>query len=278
MTASPVAIATAVGRPAEATRRRAMSATLVLARREALLLVRHPLHVAGLTLGCAIPLLNMPAGTDSRQGYFDLALGVLEFDGILTFFAAHRCATRMSRAHADGWLAATVTTPASRTVAMVLATLAPFGLACLVLAAGDPLVAAYTARSADPGVVRLFGNAICVLGAGLLGVAVARWLRFPGAAMATMVAVVAASAWADAHGHTLLQPQVEWAQWLDNQSGGPFIGVAAGSPAWHALSMTAWTVLAGGAALAAHRRYRIAALAVGIAAGVVIVVAGRQLY
>lgn len=250
-------------------------ATLALARREAVLLVRHPMHLAGVAVVCIGPFFETKAGSNSRTAYFSLGLDVVTFDGILTYFAAHLCATRAARSHAHGWLDATVTPRACRTAAMCLAALGPFAVACLLLAVEDPVIGAYADRSADPGPARLFGSAVCVLGAGLLAVAVSRWLRFVGAALVTMIAVIAASMWADSHGRSILQPMFEWSTWDGTTANGPFVGVVPGSPGWHALYLSGWTALAGCAALLAHRRWRYPALAVAVLAGVLVVVAGR---
>jgi hypothetical protein len=274
MTASTARRTAAIPRQARSRRRSDWPATLTLARREAVLLVRHPLHLAGVAFVCISPFLQIHSASDSRTAYFNLGLDVITFDGILTYFAAHLCATRAARSRAHGWLDATVTSRECRTAAMCLAALGPFAVACLVLAVEDPIIGAYAGRSADPGPARLFGSAVCVLGAGLLAVAVSRWLRFVGAALVAMIAVIAASVWADNHDRTIFQPMVDWAAWADTTANGPFVGVMPGSPGWHALYLTGWTALAGCAALLAHRRWRYPALAVAVLAGILTVIAG----
>jgi hypothetical protein len=159
---------------------------------------------------------------------------------------------------------------------MCLATLAPFTVACLVLAVLDPIVATRSGRSADPGAARLLGSALCVLGAGMLAVAVARWLRFTGAALAIMVAVVATSVRLDYPGHTLLQPLTDWALWSKGagNSADPFVGVAPGSPGWHNVYLIGLVLLAASAALLSHRPARYPALAFAAVGATLTVVGG----
>jgi hypothetical protein len=248
--------------------------TVALAAREGWLIVRHPLHLAGVGLAL-YAVLQIPAHMDSRAAYFDYPNAVIMYEGVLTFFAAHLCATRPARSRAAGWLDATVTCRASRTTAMCLATLAPFAVACLLLAVLDPVIAVRAARSSDPGTLRLLGSAICVLGAGLLAVAVSRWLRFLGAGVVVMVALVAACAWiGQRDNHELLQPLIDWATWEGTTANGPFIGVKPGSPGWHLLYLSGWTTLALCAALLAHRRWRYPVLLAAAGAAVLTVVAG----
>lgn len=258
---------------------RPVHAALVLAARETILLVRHPLHLVAVVL-VGISVFTVPAQTDDRSAYFEIGVDIVTWYGILTYFATYLCATRAARA-GDGpeWLEATPASRAARTTAMCLATLGPFLIACLLAAVLDPVVGARAARSADPGGLRLAGATVCVLGAGLLAVAVSRWLRFPGAAVVVLVAIVAASVWVDAHGQTLLQPQIDWALWNSPTAHQPFSGVIAGSPGWHPVYLSGWVMLAGCAALLADRRRgRVAILAIAaIAVAATVLAASAQL-
>ena len=241
--------------------------------------MRHPLHLVGWAIVFFGAFVVIPVHGDSRAAYFDLGTGVVTFVGVLTFFAVHLCATRPARCHAAGWMEAAVTSQAARTMAQCIAALAPFTAACLLLAVIDPIVGAWTGRSADPGTLRLLGSAICVLGAALLAVAVSRWLRFLGAGVLVMVAVIAVSVWLGNNGaepKQLLQPAVDWASWDFTTAYGPFTGVVPGSPGWHDLYLTGWSALALCAALLAHRRWRYPMLAGATAAAVLTVIAGSM--
>lgn len=260
-------------RPARASEWRAI---FVLAAREGWLVVRHPLHLAGWIPVLFDAFYVIPSHGDSRAAYFDLGDAVVTFVGVLTFFAAHLCATRPARSHAAAWLDATVTSPASRTTVQCLAAIAPFAVAWALLEVLDPIVGAWTGRARDPGTLRLLGSALCVLGAGLLAVAVSRWLRFVGAGVVAMTGVIAACVWVGNSGgrRQLLQPLVDWASWDNTTAYGPFTGVSPGSPGWHDVYIAGWAALALCAALLAHRRWRYPVLALAAAAAVLTFVAG----
>jgi hypothetical protein len=251
--------------------------TLVLAAREGWLIVRHPLHLAGVAISVS-GFVAIIIQDGSRTDYFELASMVVMYEAILTFFATHLCATRLTRSRAAEWSDAAATSRASRTAAMCLATLAPFGVACLLLAVLDPIIAARGGRFGNPVDSRLLASAIPVLGAGLLAVAVSRWLRFLGAGVVAMAAVIAGSVWADSHGHTMLQPLIDWESWEQTAANAAFMGLHHGSPGWHDAYLTGLTVLALCVALLAHRRWRYPALGVALAAGVLTLAAGWRLW
>ncbi len=241
---------------------------VALGAREGALLVRHPLHLVGVGLTVAVSLSSVRTGT-ARGLYFDHGLALISWDGILTFFASHHCATRARRAGAMPLLRAAATPARTRTAAHCLATLGPFLLSLALLLGLDGYISQFTDRVSSPGAWRLLGAAMCVLGAGLLGVCVAERVRLPGAAAFVMVAVIAACVALYSTGrYLLLQPYSEWAPW-DGSLLGTFpepVTPIPGSPVWHVGYLAGLCALATCGALVGHRHWRTACVATAIVA------------
>ncbi|GGT31914.1 hypothetical protein ACFFV7_35635 [Nonomuraea spiralis] len=248
-----------------------------LAAAEALRLMLHPLAITGL----ALYLLTLATlEWAPRPAYSALTNGLVLPWGVPVFFAAALTASASRRAGADEMLAATPVGRELRTAASCLAGLGPFLLACAVQAI---LAGVYTLADVElerfPSVYEIGAGPLCVLGACLLGVAVARWLPWPGAPVLVMLVLVTVSRVVEPvdSSLTLLGFYVEFALW------GPppyleGVGFIFGSPAWHALYLLALGLGAGALAMTRDSRRRWVWLGLGAALVVLATVAGlRQL-
>jgi len=165
-----------------------------LARIEARRFALHPLLWAGLVLGVVT--------SAGERGPIELDYQVIPafFIGVLGLVVANRLtvSTRRSRAVLD----AAPVPDTTRTAALCLACLVPAtaGLALVLLhrafVLADPFPGwAYgTYGPVDRVVITMVLPVIACLGAPLLGVAVGRWLRFPGAGLLTVLTLLCWSA------------------------------------------------------------------------------------
>ncbi|MEV4398431.1 hypothetical protein [Nonomuraea sp. NPDC049607] len=248
-----------------------------LALAETRRLMLHPLAIAGL----ALYLLGL-ATTEwaPRPAYSALTNGFVVLWGLPIFFAATLTASATRRAGTDELLAVTPVGRNLRTAACCLAGLGPFLLACAIQAV---MVTVYVVADVElerfPSVHEIAAGPLCMLGACFLGVAVARWLPWPGVSVLVMLALIVVNQRVEPHHSTLsmLGLYVEFARW------GPppyleGVGFLPGSPAWHALYLLALSLGAG--ALAMTRDSDRRGLWVGIGAALVVtasVAAIRQL-
>jgi hypothetical protein len=202
----------------------------------------------------------LTAGVGTAQGgpwgraefrEFLTTFGLLYY-GLVTLFAANLVASSARRAEAESQLAPTPTDPGARTLATALGVLFPamLGVAWAVGLwsvehLGDPALDRVQS-SAEVAVIPL-----CALGAGLLGVAVARWLPWPGAALVVVVTLIA---WVViGHSHA----ELGWtAPWSVSPSFEDEPLLRAGSQTWHAVYLFFLCLLAGTAALLRHRPRR----------------------
>jgi hypothetical protein len=240
-------------------------ATWALAVREAILLLRHPAHLIGVALlVMAVSTNSLIADlSDMRSAYSGPALVVVEFLGVSTFFAANLRVSRARRANAEELFEACPVSPAQRTLAACLATVAPFLVAWAVVAVLDGLAASQHVRLEDPGAIRLLGAALTVLGGGLLGIMVSRWMPFPGAAVIVMVGAVAACMYLQTGTNVLFSPFTDWAPW---EPYSVWNGDLPGSPTWHAVYIGALGLMAAAGALLTHHRWRVISLISGAGA------------
>jgi hypothetical protein len=169
-----------------------------LARIEARRFARHPLFLVGSALGLWV--VWWIGSEDEGPARLDFQAVPAFFVGVLGFVVAVRLtrSTRSSREVIDG-----APVPGTvRTAALCLACLVPFtaGLVLiglhLALAASTPspdwMYGTY--GPVDEAMFKAVLPAIACLGGPLLGVAVGRWLRFPGAALLGVVALLAGGA------------------------------------------------------------------------------------
>lgn len=244
---------------------------LTLGAFEAVRLLRHPLHLAGWLSSTGMLIAARNDGP--HYVYSALVIAVVSYHGVLTFFAANLCASRERRAGAAEWGAALPMPAHVRTGALCLAALAPAALAVLTALAARVAYAGAPHLVELPDTGRVVSGAVAVLGAGTLGVMVARWAPWPGAAAVVMVGVVAATIWLY-EAAPLFAPYVEWANWSSGPDPGAWAGTLAGSGWWHAAYVVALAGLAAAGALLVHRGARSRALLLGGLAGLTAVVTG----
>ncbi len=231
---------------------------VVLGATEVRRLVRHPVF-----LGC-LAFIAITAGVELRPGpreaYFFVTGVVTFFVGPFTFFAANLLGSRDRRHGTEEWLSALPAGRQQRTAAALLACIGPVAVGTLLT------LVAYVGFSAaglfvrEPHPLELLTAPLGVLGGGLLGVMVARWAPWPGAAALVMVALVAVHVSLPER-FRLLGAYVEFARWGETNS--EWAGVIDGSRGWHVVYLAALCAMAATAALLVDARRRLPVLAVG---------------
>jgi hypothetical protein len=239
--------------------RSALPVWVVLGATEVRRVVRHPVF-----LGC-LAFIAITAGVDLRPGpreAYSVVTGVASFFiGPFTFFAANLLASRDRRHRTEEWLSALPAGSQQRTAASLLACFGPVGIATLLT------LVAYVGFSAagifvrDPHPLELLSGPLCVLGGGLLGVMVARWAPWPGAAALVMVALVAVHV-SLSERLRLLGAYVEFARYAETNLS-DWAGVIDGSRGWHVVYVAALCAMAATGALLVDARRRLPVLAVG---------------
>ncbi len=266
-----------LGTPPEAERRARLSPpagldnVVDLARVQARRLLRHPallLSFAWLIAGVGFGLPDTPYERYSH------VTGVLIFvAGPAAFFAANLVATSERRSGADDWTPALPMPGARRTAAMLLAGVAVAGVV-LVL---DLLILAVSGREpTDPALrwAHVAAVPVALLGAVVLGVAVARLLPWPGAPLVVMVGLVAANIWTNDH-QPYLGLYVDFAVWTSTDA---IPAMNPGSPGWHLVYLVALVGLAAcGALLRDVNRRWLPILGGGICAAVAVLAGALQL-
>ena len=194
--------------------------------------------------------------------------------GIFAFFAANLVASRERRAHSDELLAPVPTSDQRRTVAMLAATVAPAAVIAVLVTGAHVLQLAAHRYQVAPGVWHIGQAPVCVLGAGLLGVAVARWLPVRGASFVVMVALIVWNVWASNQttDYHPLGLYVDWPVW---GLGSGWAGLYPGSPAWHVAYLLALCGLAAVAAMIPGAgRHRRVYVGIGLVLAVLVGVCG----
>ncbi len=268
---------TAIDAPAIGGRTRHGTAADTVVRlgwREARRMLASPVYallVGALSIGTVAAALH---GTSARENLNETLAVMLAYCGVATLFAASLVATSARRTGAESMFAAAPVDPQLRTLATCLGVLfGPVAFAGLLTVA----LAAISQTSGPPlpdeiGGWEYAAPALTWLGAGLLGVAVARWLPWPGVPLAVGVGLVA---WAmlsydlveKGRAAGFLAPHVitsrantETDAWIWPRSFDAHLG-------WHAAYLLGLSLLALVAALAWHRPLRQrAVLGAGLAA------------
>jgi hypothetical protein len=254
-------------------RRAAAASVLRLARVEGRRILRHPVHLALVLAVVAIGgisddplrLFREPAAISGALEYIFIL-----YYGMVVFFAANLVASSSRRSGADTQFEATPVTGQARTAALCLGVLAPTcvaGLAAAVIYAVTYREAVVLPDALAP--AELFVIPLSALGAGLLGVAVARWLPWPGVPLGVMVALVMWVAVAGDHG--------DWAwsaPWTTSYAFVEDPALLGGSQVWHAVYLGGLATLAALAALLRHHRHRRGLLAAGALVTVATLIAG----
>lgn len=216
-------------------------------------LVLHPVFLASLAF------VAITAGVDLRPGpreaYSVVTSAGTFFLGPFTFFAANLLASRDRRHRTEEWLSSLPATRQQRTAAALLACTGPVAVAALLV-----LVAYIGFGSAGlfvrhPHPLEMLSVLLGVLGGGLLGVMVARWAPWPGAAALVMVALVAVHISLPER-FALLGAYVEFARW--GEPSWAWAGLIDGSRAWHVVYLLVLGAMAAtGALLVDARRMRV---------------------
>jgi len=187
-------------------------------------------------------------------------LGVM-FVGPATFFAANLVASSARRARAESQLDAAPTGAQARTLATCLGLLGPTAVATVLA------VVLWVVEHAGPDLPQAQAPAelavipLCTLGGGLVGVAAARWLPWPGAPMLVMFVLIAWVVFSIVNrGH----PWWTWsAPWSLSPAFHDSAALRGGSQVWHAAYLASLCLLASTAALLRFRPHRRVLLALG---------------
>jgi hypothetical protein len=225
-----------------------------LGRGELRRLVLHPLFLGGFGFLTLVSVLDSPGGP--RDAYYAVTGAGTFFVGPFTFFAANLLASR-DRRH--------------RTAAALVACAGPMAVAAIATGLVALMYAARGAFAEDPLLLEMATGSLSVLGGGLLGVMVARWARFPGAAMLVMVGLVAFSISLSGR-WVLLGAYVEFARWGETTD--EWAGVIDGSRAWHIVYLIGLCAMAAHGALLVDARRKVPLFLLGVAVTAVTALAG----
>ena len=244
-----------------------LSLLLDLAGVHARRMLRHPV----LLVGIAWAVLGMGIGfPDTPYEEYSALTGLVAFFlGPLAFFAANLVASSERRSGADEWTPALPMPPVRRTTALLVACLALAGVALainvvMLLAVGPGDTAMHVS------VWHMASVPLTVLGGAVLGVAVAKLLPWPGAALLVMVTLVAFNLWV-ASREAYLGFYVDFAQWTGTDA---IPAMEPGSGSWHVLYLGALIALAACGAYLRDAVHRWIPVAAGALCGSVAILAG----
>lgn len=255
----------------EAVAGRTTPVAVALGWAEAVRLTSHPLILVALAWITTVLVFD---GDGGPRTAYTLVTDVPTFVlGPFVFFAANLLASRERRHGSEEWLDSMPAPAAERTRAAQLAVVCPFALGSALVLATLVVELATDQFITEPLALEVASGLLPLLGAGLLGVMVARWLPWPGTAALVMVALVATHmAFADRF--RLLGAYVEWAAWSANDDSSAWAGVVPGSRGWHVVYLLALCAMAATGAHLVHARRKLPVLALGGAVTAVAVFAG----
>ncbi len=182
----------------------------------------------------------------SRAMAAEFAEVIAMFFAIVVFPAAHLTATSARRAGAEAQLSAAPTDPLRRDLALCLGVVLGPGLVGLVIAllgrwaAGGGVVDVVNDVSVDPWTsTDVLQVVAMVIGAGILGIVVARWLPFPGSLLIGFVGMVFLTVWAAG------LKTYGWFAWFQVSSSDVKWSLAAPTAhlAWHTAYLFAWSAV-----------------------------------
>jgi uncharacterized membrane protein len=209
---------------------------------------------------------------------------ILMFVALAVFPAVHLTATSARRAGAEAQLAATPTDALRRDMSLCLGVL----LGPVALALALALLGAWVATGVVQGpldepqidpwtATDVLQWPALAMGAGILAVVVARWLRFPGSLLLGFVGMVFVTVWTVGEGGTT----IPWLSWFTvNSSNSPVdtVLVPSDSIAWHTAYLFSWSVVGVCAVgLRQSERRRSWLIAIGLAAALVVATGLLQL-
>jgi hypothetical protein len=241
----------------------------VLGRSELRRLVLHPVFLGSLAFTAVTAGLEGAPGP--RPAYGIITAAGIFFVGPFAFFAANLLATRDRRHRAEEWLDSLPAARRDRTAAALVACAGPAVVGAVIALGLFVWFAAAGLLVRNPPVLELLSIPLSVLGGGLLGVMVARWARFPGAALLVMVGLVAFHMRVGEH-WPLLGAYVEFARWGDTTN--EWAGVIDGSRGWHAVYLVGLCAMAAIGALLVDARRKVLVVLLGVAVTAVTALAG----
>jgi hypothetical protein len=257
--------AAAIAASARDTLQRRPGAMVSLASVEARRLVVHPVYLA--ILGYAA----ITGSVDAARGFGNFTrTGVAEFLAILfifylpllVIFAASLVATSARRAGTEDLLSALPVSARGRSVAVMLAGLAPATIGGLAALVAWCLVRGETEPSILQSGLGLLGTPLLYLGVTCLAVAAARWLPWPGVPVAVLVVLVVWVANARGSSHATAVLTAPWVSLPDDDRA--FV-IAGYSDLWHVAYLAGLVALAATAALYRDNLRRM--VAVGVVVG-----------
>jgi hypothetical protein len=203
---------------------------------------------------------------------------LLMFVALVIFPAVHLTATSSRRAGADAQLAATPTDALRRDLASCLGVLLGPAAAALALA----LLAAWVAGGVVQGpfdepqvdawtMTDVLQWPAMALGAGILAIVVARWLRFPGSLLVGFVGMVFFTSWSVGAGGATI-PWFAWYMVEASNSPADTVLVPTASIVWHTVYLYAWSIVgvcAVGVRQSRNKRPWLVAFGLAVAAVVV---------
>ena len=232
-------------------------------------LVLHPVLLGGLALVAVTAGFERELGP--RPAYSMITSAGIFFLGPFTFFAANLLASRDRRHGNEEWLSSLPAPRQARTAAAQVACAAQATVAAVLLTVLFASLSSAGMLLHDPPILEMAAVPLSVLGAGLLGVMVARWAPWPGAAALVMVGLVAfhirlSDDWA------LLGSYVEFARW--GATTNEWAGVIDGSRGWHAVYLAALCGMAAVGALLVDSRRKLRVFLIGVLVTALAVLAG----
>jgi hypothetical protein len=271
-------------------RLRLLSPIIALGRTEAVRVLTSPailLLVAYLVVMVGFETIT---ATDGSRGFRNraamaevMATFCIFLLGPITFVSIHLAATSARRSGSDRLLVATPVDQRRRDLGLCLGVLAGPALLALVFAAAAAVVAG--AGRLVPGIdwiwtigpwrwTDVLQVPAIVLGAGILGVVVARWVVFPGSLVLGFVALIVGTGWLQASPGALavrpwLAPYVA-IRWWSNEE----VWVLFGSPGWHTAYLFALSGLGVCVVALRHRERRGRWLVAGAVAVALVVTTG----
>jgi hypothetical protein len=251
--------------------RRPTPVPVELGRIEAVRLARHPLILVALGW---IGLGTVLSGDYGPRTMYSLVTDLPTFlIGPFVFFAANLLASRERRQGSEEWLNSMPAPAAHRTAAAQLAVVGPLAVATALVLASLAVTLPAGAFIRAPSALEVLSGLLPVLGAGLLGVMVARWLHWPGSAALVMAGLVALHVWLNDR-YELLGAYVAWAAWPASGDSTVWAGLEPGSRSWHVAYLLALCAMAATGAALVHARRKLPVLALGGALTAAAVVAG----
>jgi hypothetical protein len=223
-----------------------------LAVTEARRLLRHPAFLAGVVVTVLLVALVGGEPAPDWPGWSMNIVLVFAPLGWFTIVATDLMALRDRRAGTSELIDTTPATPATRTVALALATLATIPVTVALLAGAG----AYAMWRHDPigaPVPRELAVAlVLVVGGGVVGIAVARWVPRAIAGVAAVVVVIQLQIW-------MTRSTISPSRWLAFWVEPPAIGLLEVHPRpalWHLAWLLAWVAIMAVVAVARHGLHR----------------------